>query len=264
MDSQTAVELSGVTLRRGGSVLLNNLNWRAARGENWAVLGPNGAGKTLLLQAVTGYIWPTEGSVTVLGRRLGSVDLRELRKRIGWVSPAAADLMPGQTTLLDTILSGPKASLGLYEDPDPDVCGKARALAEAFGLSGMLERRFGLLSSGERQRALLARAALAEPELLILDEPMSNLDMGGRELFLEHVSRLAARESAPAIVLTTHNTLELGPFISHALIVKGGRDLAQGPIAEIITSEWLTRAFELPLKVEVTASGRRLATLIRQ
>ncbi|MDR2340280.1 MAG: ATP-binding cassette domain-containing protein [Deltaproteobacteria bacterium] len=258
---ENAIELSGVTLRRGESELLSGLDWVAARGENWAILGPNGAGKTLLLQVVTGYLWPTDGTVCVLGSRLGTVDLRELRKRIGWVSPAIADLMPGRTTLIETILSGPKASLGLYDDPDPVLGAKAEALAESFGLSGMLSRYFGLLSSGEKQRALLARAALAEPELLILDEPMSNLDMGGRELFLEHVRVLAAKEGAPTIILTTHNTLEIGPFISHALIVKQGKDLAKGKVSDIVTTEWLTEAFGLPLKVERTKGGRFLATL---
>jgi iron complex transport system ATP-binding protein len=258
-----AIGLDGVTLRRGESTILRDLDWTAAKGQNWAILGPNGAGKTLLLQVVTGYVWPTDGAVTVLGRRLGRVDLRELRKEIGWVSPAIADLMPGRTTLIETILSGPGATLGIYGDTDPDLLPKAEALARAFGLERMLKRHFGLLSSGEKQRALLARAALAEPGLLILDEPMSNLDMGGRELFLEHVTELSAQKNAPTIILTTHNTLEIGPFISHALIVKDGSDLAQGPVGEIVTSELLSGAFGLPLKVEVTKTGRFLATLDR-
>jgi iron complex transport system ATP-binding protein len=261
MFTQIAIELKDISLRRGESNLLKGLNWRVLKGQNWVILGKNGAGKTLLLQVVTGYIWATEGIVTVLGHTLGDIDLRELRKKIGWVSPAIADLMPARTTLFETILSGPKASLGLYEDPSPELKDKALSLAIDFGLENMLERHFGVLSSGEKQRALLARAALAEPELLILDEPMSNLDMGGRELFLEHVSILSKKEHSPTIILTTHNTLEIGPFISHALIVKDGSDLAKGAVSEIINKEWLTSAFDLPLKVEITNSGRFLATL---
>jgi iron complex transport system ATP-binding protein len=261
MDTQTVIELKDINLRRGESNLLSGLNWKVEKGENWVILGKNGAGKTLLLQVVTGYLWATDGTVTILGHTLGSVDLRELRKKIGWVSPAVADLVPQRTTLMETILSGPKATLGLYEDPDPALSEKALTLASEFGLERMLKRHFGVLSSGERQRALLARAALAEPELLILDEPMSNLDMGGRELFLEHVRVLAEKENAPTIILTTHNTLEIGPFITSALIVKEGRDLAKGKISNVITSECLTKAFDLPLRVEITKTGRYLATL---
>lgn len=263
MSQGAVIEVSGVSLRRGKDWLLSELGWRVGYGEHWAVLGPNGAGKTLLLQVVTGYVWPTDGTVSVLGHRLGRVDLRELRKRIGWVSPAVAGLMPHMISLRETIASGPKATLGLYEDPDPGLIERAEATARDFGLHGMLDRHFGLLSSGEKQRALLARASLAQPDLLILDEPMSNLDMGGRELFLEHVSQLASMEGAPTIILTTHNTLEIGPFISHALIVKAGKDLAKGPVAQILTSEWLSLAFGIPLKVETSETGRFLATLAK-
>ncbi|MDR1165386.1 MAG: ATP-binding cassette domain-containing protein [Deltaproteobacteria bacterium] len=255
------VNLRGVSLSRGGTPLLRDLNWEVRRGEHWTVLGPNGAGKTLLLRVVTGYIWPTDGEVTVLGKRLGRVDLRILRRKIGWVSQALADLTPGGETLLGTILSGPMASLGLYADPEPALVEKARQTAADFGLSDKLERPFFLLSSGERQRALLARAALTEPDLLILDEPMSNLDMGGRELFLELTRRLASAPNGPTVILTTHNTLEIGPFFSHALLLKNGAVLAQGELERTLTSPILSAAFELPLKVERSAGGRVLALL---
>ncbi|MDR2352834.1 MAG: ATP-binding cassette domain-containing protein [Deltaproteobacteria bacterium] len=256
-----AIGLKNVELRRKDTFLLQNLNWEVRPRENWTILGPNGAGKTLLLRVVTGYIWPTQGQVTVLGHLLGRVDLRELRKKIGWVSSAVADLMPGHTSLLDTILSGPLASLGLYEDPTPILKERAEALAVNFGLANKLSRPFALLSSGERQRVLLARAALAEPQLLILDEPMSNLDMGGRELFLEHVKSLTLLPEAPTIILTTHNTLEIGAFISHALILKQGNILAQGPLESTLTSPNLSTAFDLNLVVEKTQTGRILAYL---
>ncbi|MDR2200005.1 MAG: ATP-binding cassette domain-containing protein [Deltaproteobacteria bacterium] len=261
MDS--AVELENVTLLRGGATLLDRLDWRVERGENWAVLGPNGAGKTLLLQVVTGYVWPTEGSARVLGRKLGRVDLRELRKKIGWVSATAAELIPWRTTLIETILSGPAATLGVYEEPGDELRAKALELALSFGLSEITERPFRLLSSGEKQRTLLARASLAEPELLILDEPMSNLDMGGRELFLEKLRLVTERENPPTVILTTHNTLEIAPFFGHALLVKKGRDLARGAISEIMTAKNLSEAFDLDLLVEVSGTGRYLATLNR-
>ncbi|MDR1036680.1 MAG: ATP-binding cassette domain-containing protein [Deltaproteobacteria bacterium] len=262
-EDSRAIGLDGISLTRGGVPLLDDLSWDVQRGEHWTVLGPNGAGKTLLLRIVTGYIWPTLGSLTVLGRRLGTVDLRELRRRIGWVSQALSDLLPGQSTLLETIASGPLASLGLYEDPSPELMSRAEAISGDYGLSDKLERPFRLLSSGERQRVLLARAALTAPELLILDEPMSNLDMGGRELFLENLRKLASSPDAPTIVLTTHNTLEIAPFITHAIVIKSGRRLRAGPVGEIMTGETLSDAFDLPLAVEKGPAGRYVATLKR-
>jgi iron complex transport system ATP-binding protein len=262
-DQGRAIGLDGVSLTRGGIPLLNGLDWDVSRGEHWTVLGPNGAGKTLLLRIVTGYIWPTLGSVTVLGRRLGTVDIRELRRRIGWVSQAVSDLLPGQSTLLETVASGPLASLGLYEEPSPELMDRAEAISRDYGLADKLSRPFRLLSSGERQRVLLARAALTAPELLILDEPMSNLDMGGRELFLENLRKLASAPDAPVIVLTTHNTLEIAPFITHAIVIKLGRKLRAGPVSEIMTGETLSDAFDLPLAVESGPSGRYVATLRR-
>jgi iron complex transport system ATP-binding protein len=261
MEENLKVGLFKVSLRRGENSLIKEVDWKIAHGENWALLGPNGAGKTLLLRIVTGYIWPSEGRVMVLGKYLGTIDLRLLRRRIGWVSQAVADLMPAYSTLLETIASGPLASLGLYSEPDAELKERARATAEEYGLAHKLDRPFHLLSSGERQRTLLARAALTEPELLILDEPMSNLDMGGRELFLERVKKLALSPKAPAIILATHNTLEIGPFITHGLIVKDGSVLTAGPIEETLSSEVLTKAFDLPLRVERSESGRYLATL---
>jgi len=250
----------GLSLRRGGDFLIMNLSWRVDRGEHWVILGPNGAGKTLLLRLLTGYIWPTEGVVEILGRRLGRVDLRELRRRLGWVAKTLEEMTPARATVGEVILSGPRASLGLYEEPAAEETDRARAVAEQFGLGRLFDREFGLLSSGEKQRALLARAALARPDLLFLDEPMSNLDLAGRELFLARLGELAAA-GGPTIILTTHNTLEIGPFLTHALILaEGGAVLAAGPLAETLTSETLSRAFGLPLTVE-KPGGRYLAYL---
>jgi iron complex transport system ATP-binding protein len=257
----TVIGLKGVTLKRGGLTLIDSLDWLVQPGQNWVLLGPNGAGKTLILRLVTGYIWPTLGKVTVLGHTLGTIDLRILRRKIGWVSQAVADLMPGHTTLLETILSGPMASLGLYDRPWPGLEEKALGLAEKYGLADKLSRPFALLSSGERQKVLLARAILADPRLLILDEPMSNLDMGGREIFINLLRDLSLRPGAPCLVLTTHSTLEIGDYFSHALIIKSGGLLAAGPIEEALSQENLSAAFNLPLKVERSSQGRWIAFL---
>jgi iron complex transport system ATP-binding protein len=175
------------------------------------------------------------------------------------VAKALEEMTPAGTTVREVILSGPRGSLGLYEEPSAREEEEARNLAEQFGLDRVFGREFSLLSSGERQRALLARAALAGPELMFLDEPMSNLDLAGRELFLARLNHLAAGDRAPAIILTTQNTLEIGPFITHALILKDGAVLAAGPVAETLRTDILSRAFGLPLKVEKTSGGRFLA-----
>ena len=241
--------------------MLTDISWQVRRGEHWAVLGHNGAGKTLLMQILLGYIWPTTGLVTVLGRTLGQVDLRVLRRSLGWVAKALEELTPPQTTVLEVILSGAEASLGLYVEPQAPQVRAAEELAEDFGLAPILRRQFGLLSSGEKQRALLARAASIGPAILFLDEPMANLDMGGREQFMALLEQMAGRQGAPTIILTTHNTLEIGSFMTHALFMKSGRSAAQGGLEETMRPEILQKVFDLPLKVERTASGRYLAYL---
>lgn len=251
----------GLSLKRGGETLIRDFSWRVEAGQHWALLGANGAGKTLLMKILTGYVWPGTGTVEILGRRLGRVDLRVLRRRLGWVAKALEELTPGDSTVLEVILSGPLASLGLYVEPTPRNLGEAEELAEEFGLAPIVHRRFGLLSSGEKQRALLARAALARPDLLFLDEPMSNLDMGGREHFLALLDKLAAGPQAPTVILSTHNTLEIAPFMTHALLMKNGALVAKGELAEIMRPEPLQKTFGLPLKVEKTLSGRYLAYL---
>lgn len=255
------IETFCVTLKRGRNTLLRELSWRVERGQHWAVLGPNGAGKTMLMLVLTGYMWPTVGTVDIFGRRLGTVDLRVLRRSIGWVAKALEELTPGSATVLEVILSGPEASIGLYAKPPAHRVAEAEALAEEYGLGFLVNREFGLLSSGEKQRALLARAVLSRPAILFLDEPMANLDMGGREQFMALLERLAGEPSAPTIILTTHNTLEIGPCMTHALFIKNGTVLAAGPLAETMQAEALGETFDLPLKVERTPGGRYLAYL---
>lgn len=255
------IKAEGVTLRRGRETLLNDLSWQVARGEHWAVLGGNGAGKTLLMKILTGYIWPTEGRVEVLGHTLGRVDLRTLRRSLGWSAKALEELTPPQATVLEVILSGREASLGLYSEPTPRQVRQAGELAEEYGLARLARREFGLLSSGEKQRALLARAVSHHPAVLFLDEPMANLDMAGREQFMAMLEKLAAGPGAPAVILATHNTLEIGPFMTHALFLKSGTEAASGPLDRVMRPETLKAAFGLPFRVERTSGGRYLAYL---
>jgi len=256
---ETVIRAENLVLSRGRETLIRGICWQVERGQHWALLGVNGAGKTLLLKMLTGYVWPTQGSVEILGQTLGRVDLRALRRRLGWVAKALEELTPPRTTVLEAILSGPEASLGLYVEPSGAQLRAAEALAEEFGLARLVKREFGLLSSGEKQRVLLARAAAADPSILFLDEPMANLDMGGREQFMALLEKMAARPGAPTIILTTHNTMEIGPCMTHALFLKSGQVVARGRLSEIMRAETLQATFDLPLKVERSPSGRYLA-----
>lgn len=260
-DSSQIINAQGIHLSRGQAKILQDVDWQVKKGEHWAVLGANGAGKTMLMRVLTGYVWPTCGTVDILGRRLGTVDLRVLRRNIGWVAKALEEMTPADTTVLEVILSGPYASLGLYVEPPSHLKREAEELAELYGLAPLVNRTFGLLSSGEKQRALLARAVLSNPALLFLDEPMANLDMAGREQFMALLNLLAQRKAAPTIILTTHNTLEIGPFMTHSLMMKAGRVVTAGALEDSMTSERLEEVFGLPLKVERTSGGRFLAYL---
>lgn len=255
----TVIRAENLVLSRGRETLIRDISWQVDKGQHWALLGVNGAGKTLLLKILTGYVWPTRGGVEILGQALGQVDLRTLRRRLGWVAKALEELTPPRTTVLEAILSGPEASLGLYVEPTASQLRSAEALAEEYGLGRLVKREFGLLSSGEKQRVLLARAAAADPAILFLDEPMANLDMGGREQFMALLEKMAARPGAPTVILTTHNTMEIGPFMTHALFLKDGRVVARGRLEETMQPEILQATFDLPLKVERSPSGRYLA-----
>ncbi|MGL4208850.1 MAG: ABC transporter ATP-binding protein [Candidatus Adiutrix sp.] len=253
------IKALNITLRRENNVLINDFNWEVSLGQHWVILGPNGAGKTLLLRLLTGYLWPTCGTVEILAQRLGTIDVRCLRPRLGWVSKTLEEMTPPEATVREVILSGPSASLGLFAEPsDEKIQEDAQKLAEKFSLNFLLNRPFGLLSSGEKQRTLLARAQLAQPEILFLDEPMSNLDIGGREEFMALLESFAQMPNGPTIIQTTHNGLEIGPFISHALLMKSGAKVADGPVDAVLTPSLLTKTFGLSLNLARTPHGRYL------
>ncbi len=261
IQNKLCLKAENITFERQKTKLIQDLSWEVPQGSHWAILGPNGAGKTLLLRLLMGYLWPTQGKIEILGHTLGKVDLRVLRRRLAWVAKALEEITPPETSVLKVILSGPESTLGLYSSPSQSMLERAENLAEAFRLTPILKRAFGLLSSGEKQRVLLARASLAKPEILFLDEPMANLDLGGREEFLKHLGQLVATPNPPTIILATHNTLEIAPFIDHVLFLKEGEVLAAGLIDQELTNEMLQRVYDLPLQLERTASGRYLAYL---
>jgi iron complex transport system ATP-binding protein len=244
------VELNGVTVVRSGNLLLDGIDWRVGRGERWVLLGPNGSGKTTLMSVASTYLWPSRGDVAVLGRAIGSVDVRELRRSIGIVSAALEARIPGQLSALDVVLAGATGAIAPWWDRHgARARNKARETLELVGCATLADRRFELLSSGERQRVQIARALMVDPTLLLLDEPAAGLDLGAREQLATLLARLNDDPRLAAIVVVTHHVEEIAPGTTHALVLRGGKVVASGGVGETVTGEVLSAAFELPLVV---------------
>lgn len=244
------LDLVDVTVRRGDSVLLDRVSWTVEEDERWVVLGPNGAGKTTLLQIASAQLFPTQGSVHVLEERLGSVDVFELRPRIGLTSAALAERIPRHETVHDVVVSAAYGVLGrwreMYDDLDHD---RAESLLRELGAKHLAPRTFGTLSEGERKRVQIARALMSDPELLLLDEPAAGLDLGGREDLVATLSMLAYDPDSPATVLVSHHVEEIPPGFTHALMLRQGRVVAAGLLDQTITEQHLSATFGMPLTV---------------
>ena len=255
------LSVSGLCVSRGRTEILRGVDWRVGRGEHWVVLGPNGCGKTSLLKAIAGYLSPSSGSIDLLGKRYGEADWRDLRLRIGIVMSALQASIPPAETALETVVSGRYSQLDLWARPTHAEAADARRLLGFVGAAPLRSREWAHLSQGERQRILIARALMAKPRLLILDEPCAGLDPVAREEFLWFVDALAARRSGPSLVLVTHHAEEIMPAFTHALLLKEGRVFASGPKASVVTTRGLSGAFGA--RIGVRCRRGRYVTLAR-
>jgi iron complex transport system ATP-binding protein len=243
--------MDGVAVRRGATTLVRDIDWTVELDERWVVLGPNGAGKTTLLRLAATELHPTAGSVHVLGERLGRVNVFELRTRIGLTSASLGMRVPNDEVVRDVVVSAGYGVLGRwrerYDSTDTD---RADQLLDAVGMGALAGRLFGTLSEGERKRALIARALMTDPELLLFDEPAAGLDLGGREDLVGRLATLAADPDAPASVLVTHHVEEIPVGYTHGLLLRDGEVVAAGLLDDVLTNDNLSATFGLPLAVQ--------------
>ncbi len=244
------LELADVTVRRGATTLISGVDWTVEEDERWVVLGPNGAGKTTLLQVASAQVHPTSGVAGILGEVLGTVDVFELRPRIGLTSAALAERIPREERVHDVVVSASYGVLGRwrehYDELDHE---RATSLLREVGVSHLRDRTFGTLSEGERKRVLIGRALMTDPELLLLDEPAAGLDLGGREDLVSTLSMLAYDDMSPATVLVSHHVEEIPPGFTHALLLRQGSVVAAGPLEHVLTEEVVSATFGMPLRL---------------
>ena len=245
------VEVRDLLVRRTGRAILGPLDWTIHAGERWVVLGPNGSGKTTLLSTIGLELWPTAGSVEVLGGRYGKIDSRDLRRRIGTASSAIEAILRPDLTPATLVMTARNAATEpwwhVYTDEDRS---RARGLLERLGLAGVADHPYATLSAGERRRTSIARALMPDPDLLLLDEPGASLDLGARENLIDDLTALAAAERPSAIVLVSHHVEEIPPGFSHALVLARGVAIGAGPLETVLSDAILTRAYEMPIVIE--------------
>jgi iron complex transport system ATP-binding protein len=253
------LELSNISVRRGERIILGPVDWQVLDGQRWVILGPNGAGKTTLLQICSSLIHPTTGTIKILGEQLGKVDVFELRTRIGLSSSALVEQMPPDELVMDVVLTAAYAMLGRWQERY-DLWDESRAMAllTALGVRELGDRLFGSLSEGEKKRVQIARSLMADPELLLLDEPASSLDLGGREDLLKRIETFARDPMAPATVIVTHHIEEIPAGTTHALLLRNGAVLAKGEVNSVINDQNLSEAYGLAISVQ-SENGRFFA-----
>jgi iron complex transport system ATP-binding protein len=252
---QPILDVRGLSVVRGRQCILRDVSWRIEPGQHWVILGANGSGKTSLLSALTAYLTPSSGEIEVLGAGYGHTDWRELRQRVGLVSSSIRQLIADEVTALEIVASGREAIVNPWMRSSAQDRQRAAALLRRTETLPLADRPWQVLSQGERQRILIARALMADPPLLILDEPCAGLDPLARERFVAFLARLGCKRGGPALVLVTHHVEEIAPAFTHALLLRDGAVLASGPKGDVLTSARLSQVFGAPMRLRRNGSG---------
>ncbi|MBW8017057.1 MAG: ABC transporter ATP-binding protein [Planctomycetes bacterium] len=249
------IQLNNVSFLRKDKRILHDICWRIEPGQHWALLGANSSGKTSLLRIITGYEWPSRGTVNVLGNEFGRCAISGLRKHIGYVSSALNTKLPENDSATDIVLSGIDATIGLHRHYSADEHKQAFESMQKMSVQQCKDQTYSILSQGERQRILIARAIINHPEILILDESCAGLDPAARNHFLNDLQILTSHDNAPTIIFVTHHIEEISPWITNVFILKQGVCQASGKTHDLLTSETLSDAFGC--KCSVTKENRR-------
>lgn len=246
------IHIENIHLYRNDKKILNDLSWHVQKGQHWAILGLNGSGKTTLLKVINGYIWPNEGKVQVLGETYGKTYIPKLRTRVGWVSNAMIDNFNWQDNAIEIVLSGKFGALRLFNDVTEEEIDHAVSIMKHFHCDHLANKSFEHLSQGERQRVQIARAIMADPEILILDEPCGGLDLIERENLLQTIEQIAEAENGPTLIYVTHHVEEILPCFSHVLLMKDGKNVEASAREVVLTDELLSDFFgrEISLQIE--------------
>lgn len=247
---KTILSVDGLCIERDRTVILQDVHWSVERGQHWAILGANGSGKTSLLSALTGYLMPTRGNISLLGETYGHSDWRELRKKVGLVSSSVRQMMAEAEPALETVASGKYAMIDFWGRLTRAEKAQALKLLRQVECEYLADRPWQVLSQGERQRVLIGRALMARPRLLILDEPCAGLDPAAREHFLQFIQRLGETRNAPTLILVTHHVEEIMPAFSHVLLLRSGGVLAAGKKAAALNSKNLSLAFHTRMQLK--------------
>ncbi|BBH19899.1 ABC transporter ATP-binding protein [Paenibacillus baekrokdamisoli] len=242
------IHLNQIFLRREERQLLNGVTLDMKKGEHWVILGRNGSGKTTLLEMMNGHLFPSSGTIDVLGHRYGETDLREVRKQIGYISQSVIEKLTLRDPVWEVVATGEYAFLRFYQEIDDKVRLKALQLLSEAGLSHVAYQPLSTLSQGERKKVLLARALMSEPKLIVMDEPCAGLDFHEREKLLIDLGRLADRDIM--IVYVTHHTEEIIPLFTHVALIHDGQITAAGPKEEVLTTERLSQTYDWPVELE--------------
>lgn len=257
------LEMENVGWKQNGKWIVQDINWKVEKGENWVLFGLNGAGKTSILNLINAYIFPITGRINVMGLEFGKTYLAEkLRKQIGFVSTSMLQRFYDGDNAFEIVLSGAFASIGLYQTPTDEMRQKAITLLENLGCINYANQFYGTLSQGEKQRVMIARALMADPAILIFDEPTGGLDFIAREQLLETIEEISKNPNAPTMIYVTHHAEEILPMFNKTLLLKNGQVFATGDTTELISSEMLSEFFSLPVEV-IWNNNRPLISKVR-